>query len=351
MNTFPASQPLFQEDNRQGCTPPLCLSTSSESASWNYLFYILLEGPHAGIYVDWGVVDGYKEPRMVASGCRDEADALSKWRNHCLQSHEHRPGDDSSFVNPFTALRSEPGHYNHTTGSTARPVWVNQADIVTAADRRSRSTLPTKDPSAKVSKNKAWKLSPVITQTSGPSKSQQRQSVHYLLEGRDGRSVYSDSLRTQNAYLDALSNGEAVLKTSSDMDEVMHWLEHGRMTSAGETPETAGEAGGKRRQKELFQDETMEIIASWFEVGRNIGYFLRMKGIFCLPGSKKPAKANLVWEQKLDGNVDSGWAGGSKFNQPVVVMDKELYPLSVTSVFLSVVNQIGLPHSWLNAHI
>ncbi|KAJ7573913.1 hypothetical protein C8J56DRAFT_902782 [Mycena floridula] len=62
------------------CTPPVCHSLSSATGkSGKYPFYVVLKGKNAGIYVDWGVSEGYKDDNVVAEGCNTEAKALSKW--------------------------------------------------------------------------------------------------------------------------------------------------------------------------------------------------------------------------------------------------------------------------------
>ncbi|KAJ7574084.1 hypothetical protein C8J56DRAFT_902718 [Mycena floridula] len=62
--------PLFANDPWKGCTPPLCLVTSGSNKHYNFPYYVILEGKHVGIYIDWDLADGFKDPKTVISGCR-----------------------------------------------------------------------------------------------------------------------------------------------------------------------------------------------------------------------------------------------------------------------------------------
>ncbi|KAJ7582411.1 hypothetical protein C8J56DRAFT_1055466 [Mycena floridula] len=173
---------LFATDLRSGCTPPLCLSVVDvNSTTGNYPFYVLLDGPHAGIYASWDVVQSCKQKWMVATGCVDQAGALRKWRIKCLQSHEHRNGEDDSF--------------NWLTDGLE---WVNAGDLAV------RCTHPEQWAPPSPCKASATKPKPSSSPVQSPHKGKSQVSaavVHYLVETDDGRHFFSDEFAARERYI------------------------------------------------------------------------------------------------------------------------------------------------------
>ncbi|KAJ7576082.1 hypothetical protein C8J56DRAFT_1062527 [Mycena floridula] len=198
--------PLFHDDLCSGCTPPLCLSTAlTNLTSGNYPFYVLLEGPHQGIYSSWDIVKSYKDNKMVARGCRDQADALSKWRVNCLLTHKHIAGDNDSFVDPFQHILSQKAGVSWSQG----PHWVNSGDLAASGHSQSRSQQSSP---SKVKGKYRVQVPPPL--------------VHYLVDVAGSRSVYSDRATAQQKYMAACAVGEeSSISSTTSLDGVMEWLE------------------------------------------------------------------------------------------------------------------------------
>ncbi|KAJ7579675.1 hypothetical protein C8J56DRAFT_1058690 [Mycena floridula] len=212
---------LFHDDARGGCTPPLCRSLSAgPGKSGKYPYYVVLKGRNSGIYVDWGVVEGYKDPNVVAEGCNTQADALSKWRVRCLQAHCHQPGQDDSFINPFTRSAATKLDLRYAGQG---PHWSNAEDLVStglgydASPSKAASSTPKGSVSSASSRIEHVKKD--------GSTGDQDGVIHFLIDSPHGRCVCSDRTSAHAKYLKAYEKDKrTTMQATLSMDEAMTFL-------------------------------------------------------------------------------------------------------------------------------
>ncbi|THU86103.1 hypothetical protein K435DRAFT_868606 [Dendrothele bispora CBS 962.96] len=114
----------------------------------NFRFYLIVSGPNAGIYCDWGFLHQTIDlSKNSFKGFNDKGSVLTHWRWYCLHYHRHEHDSDyDHFVFPFFSPIHPSSNLDQSNTSTSPLSRVNSATptLPTPAKAAKGSASPTK---------------------------------------------------------------------------------------------------------------------------------------------------------------------------------------------------------------
>ncbi|THU88946.1 hypothetical protein K435DRAFT_865776 [Dendrothele bispora CBS 962.96] len=244
----------FLQDPRGGCTPPIftdCLPSASQT---NFRFYLVVSGPNAGIYCDWGFLhQTINFSKDSCKGFNDKQSVLTHWRWYCLHYHRHKHDSDfDHFVFPFSSPILPAGDLDQSNSFTSSLSRANSATptLLTPTKAPKGSTSPTKGSTSKPrSKHQPVDPFTLMGTTSGsvphrgdhiPSslllskgKEKVRSFQHWVVYCHSFGLITTDPGKAKEEYLGLVAQGykSPVMFGTDDIDVAMRFYETGAVNA------------------------------------------------------------------------------------------------------------------------